>query len=48
MEHYGILHHKGDSNDGVATRPKREFIEVTMSEETEKELYENIKRAIKK
>ena len=48
MEHYGILHHEGDSRDGVATRPKREFIEVTMSEETEKELYENIKRAIKK
>ena len=48
MEHYGELHHKGDSRDGVATRPKREFIEVGMSDKTEKKFYDKLKKGIRK
>tara|TARA_R100000808_G_scaffold16416_1_gene37093 strand:- start:144 stop:578 length:435 start_codon:yes stop_codon:yes gene_type:complete len=47
MEHYGELHHKGITNK-TATRPRREFIETTMSEKTEKKFYDNLKKGLKK
>ena len=44
---YGILHHKGDSTEGV-NRPQRNFIEYNMSEKSEKKFYDNLRKGLKK
>ena len=44
---YGILHHEGNSTEGV-NRPQRKFIEYNMSEKSEKKFYDNLRKGLKK